>query len=182
MVHRLVAQDLAKPGESAIFPPEVSQHILIRGRTEIHPWVKDIRKLAHLSEEVTVAAEVKAYLQNIVTFLRMHRAVEGGISPRATRHFDLLVKYNSPTIFPFHSDTHVIFRCLAPLHQLDYVTPSIVALAARKIYPHRITITAPEDERSMQYGSQLAAVAALLDGVTPEHIIEEVLESVEAPL
>jgi hypothetical protein len=34
----------------------------------------------------------------------------------------------------------------------------------------------------MQYGSQLAAVAALLDGVTPEHIIEEVLESTEAPL
>ena len=34
----------------------------------------------------------------------------------------------------------------------------------------------------MQYGSQLAAVAALLDGVTPEQIIEEVIESVEAPL
>ena len=73
-------------------------------------------------------------------------------------------------------------RCLAPLHQLDYVTPSIVALAARKIYPHRIVITAPENERSMQYGSQLAAVAALLDGVTPQQIIEEVIESVEAPL
>ncbi len=92
VVHRLAAQDLAKPGETATFPPEVSQYILIRVCTEIHPWVKDIRKLAHLSQEVTVAAEVKAYLQNIVTFLRMHRAVEGGISPRATRHFDLLVK------------------------------------------------------------------------------------------
>lgn len=34
----------------------------------------------------------------------------------------------------------------------------------------------------MQYGSQLAAVATLLDGVTPEQIIEEVIESVEAPL
>lgn len=34
----------------------------------------------------------------------------------------------------------------------------------------------------MQYGSQLAAVAALLDGVTPQQIIEEVIESVEAPL
>lgn len=34
----------------------------------------------------------------------------------------------------------------------------------------------------MQYGSQLAAVTALLDGVTPDQIIEEVLESVEAPL
>lgn len=92
---------------------------------------------------------------------------------------------------PFFCSSHLIFftctdvgviRCLAPLHQLDYVTPSLVALAARKIYPHRIIITAPENERSMQYGSQLAAVAALLDGVTPEQIIEEVIESVEAPL
>ena len=75
-----------------------------------------------------------------------------------------------------------MIRSLAPLHSLDFVTPSLVALAARKIYRHRIHITAPEDERSMQYGSNLAAVAALLEGVTAEGIIEEVLASVEAPL
>ena len=34
----------------------------------------------------------------------------------------------------------------------------------------------------MQYGSDLAAVKELLDGVTPDTIIEEVLETVEAPL
>lgn len=62
------------------------------------------------------------------------------------------------------------------------MTPSLVALAARKIYPHRIVITTPEDERSMQYGSDLTAVAALLEGITPEAIMDEVLASVEAPL
>lgn len=71
---------------------------------------------------------------------------------------------------------------LAPLHGLDYMSPSMVALAARKIYPHRIVITAPEDERSMQWGSSVEAVKAVLEGVTPEDVIEEVLESVEAPL
>ena len=58
----------------------------------------------------------------------------------------------------------------------------MVALAARKIYPHRIVITAPENERSMQWGSSLEAVNAVLEGVTVEDVIEEVLESVEVPL
>ena len=58
----------------------------------------------------------------------------------------------------------------------------MVALAARKIYPHRIVITRPEKERSMQWGSSLEAVKAVLEGVTVEDAIEEVLESVEVPL
>ena len=127
-----------------------------------------------------MSAEVKAYLQNIVTFLRMNRAVGGGISPRATKHFDLLVKYVSGDSFFTILLTQL--RYLAPLHGLDYVTPSLVALAARKIYPHRISITTPEDERSMQYGSDLTAVTALLEDITPEAVVEEVLAAVEAPL
>lgn len=73
-------------------------------------------------------------------------------------------------------------RCLAPLHGLDYVTPSLVALAARKIYPHRIVIVSAPKERSMQYGSELASVASLLRDYTPESVVEEVLAGVEAPL
>ena len=41
---------------------------------------------------------------------------------------------------------------------------------------------APEEERSMQYGSDIAAVRVLLKGVTAETVIEEVLGNVEAPL
>ena len=68
------------------------------------------------------------------------------------------------------------------MHSLTYVTPSLVALAARKVYPHRIYVTSPQNERSMQYGSELAAVTAMLEGITPELIIDEVLTAVEVPL
>jgi len=101
---------------------------------------------------------------NIVSFLRMHRAFARGASPMATKHFDHLV------------------RCLAPLHKVDYVTPALVALAARKIYPHRIEVVDPERERSVQWGSRTEAVEALLDGVGPEDIIEDVLGTVPPPL
>lgn len=111
----------------------------------------------------------------------MHRAVCGGITPRATRYFDRLVKYYCEAPQPLWIDL-ISSRCLAPLHDLLYVTPSLVALAARKIYSHRIEITQPENERSMQYGSNLAAVTELLEGVTAETIIEEVLAMVDAPL
>lgn len=55
-------------------------------------------------------------------------------------------------------------------------------LAARKVFTHRIVLTVPDRERSLQYGSDLAAVSAYLGGVTPESIIEDVIASVETPL
>lgn len=126
--------------------------------------MQDINVLADLGKKVTVTAEIRAYLQNIVTFLRLHRAVGGGVSPRATHHFDILI------------------RALAPLHGLAFVTPSLVSLAARKIYGHRISICSPENERSMQYGSDLKAVSMLLEDITPTDVIDEVLAAVEVPL
>jgi len=75
-----------------------------------------------------------------------------------------------------------ICSALAPVHGLDYISPSLVALAARKIYQHRIVIIAPQDERSMQWGSSLDAVKAVLDGVSVEDVVEEVLQSVDEPL
>ncbi|KAL9603072.1 MAG: hypothetical protein Q9219_001436 [cf. Caloplaca sp. 3 TL-2023] len=124
----------------------------------------DIQNLIHQSNDMTMTAEVRCYLHNIVTFLRVHRAVDWGITPRATTFFKTLVK------------------CLAPLHGLNYVTPSLVDIAARKIYPHRIIRTVPERERSMQYGSDLEAVRAYLESMTLESIVEDVIASVETPL
>ena len=111
-----------------------------------------------------IDVDVLRYQMNVVSFLRMHRAVGGGISPTATRHFTQLM------------------RLLAPIHRLDFVTPALVGLAARKIYLHRISIVPPETERSMQWGSDLKAVQALLDGVGPEDVIEDVLGMVTAPV
>lgn len=62
------------------------------------------------------------------------------------------------------------------------MSPSLVALAVRKIYPHRVTITKPEAERSIQYGSDLEAVSAILKGYDPLQVIEEVLQLVETPI
>lgn len=127
-------------------------------------FLQMVNQLAQLSQQVAVEVEVTRYQMNIVSFLRMHRAVRDGISPAATKHFGK------------------IMRCLAPLHNLDYVTPALVGIAARKVYLHRIRITTPEDERSMQWGSRLEAVAALLKDVGPEHVVDEVLDTVTAPL
>ena len=103
-------------------------------------------------------------MQNIIIFLRMHRAVAAGVTPEASSAFELLI------------------RCLAPLHGLSFVTPSLVALAVPKAFKHRLVLVTPEDEWSLQYGSDIRAVASYLEGLTPEMIIQDVLGTVEAPV
>ncbi|KAM7212661.1 hypothetical protein V8F06_011949 [Rhypophila decipiens] len=126
----------------------------------------DISHLAQQTLKVRISIDVLRYQMNIIAFLRMHRAVMGPgcLTPFATRHFDQLVK------------------SLAPLHGLDYVTPSLVALAVKKIYLHRIDLVSdPQKERSAQWGSELAAVEVLLDEVDVEGVIEDVLGMVGVP-
>lgn len=101
---------------------------------------------------------------NIVSHMRIHRAVGGGISPTATQHFDQLIK------------------SLAPLHGIDYVTPALVALALKKVYLHRIQIVKADQERSMQWGSRAEVVEAYLADFSPEDVMEEVLDLVSTPL
>jgi MoxR-like ATPase len=103
-------------------------------------------------------------MHNIIVFMRTHRAVASGVTPHATRHL------------------YSLTSALAPLHGLEFITPSLVTLAVRKIYPHRLAIVKPEDEMSLQWGSELGAVKEYLDGITVEDIIEDVLERVETPL
>jgi hypothetical protein len=81
-----------------------------------------------------------------------------------------------------HSANVVSCRYLAPLHGLDFVTPSLIALATSKVFSHRITITSPERERSMQFGSNIEAVKQVLNGLTPELVIATVLAKVDCPL
>ncbi|OAA36286.1 hypothetical protein NOR_07631 [Metarhizium rileyi] len=125
---------------------------------------RDVSHLAQLSQQVQVDVEVIRYQMNIVSFLRMHRAVADGITPNATKHLDKLM------------------RCLAPLHGIDFVTPALVGIGVRKVYLHRIRITSPENERSMQWGSKLEAVAVLLEDIGPEEVVDDVLGMVTAPI
>jgi len=117
-----------------------------------------------MGDAAVITPEVRRYLQDIVTFLRLERGVDSGLTPRATSEFVALAKY------------------LAPLHGIGFVTPSLVMLAARKVYPHRIVIAEPGRERSMQYGSDLATIAELLDGLTPPEVIEAALNTVQCPI
>mgnify|MGYP002719014933 CR=1 FL=1 len=72
-------------------------------------------------------------------------------------------------------------RLLAVLHGIDFLTPSIVALAARKVFRHRIIVAKPEEDRSLQYGSDLHAVSQVLEYANPDSILDGVL-TLEAPL
>ncbi|KAG6115129.1 hypothetical protein E4U14_001045 [Claviceps sp. LM454 group G7] len=124
----------------------------------------EILNLTDRSQSVHITADLKRYQMDIISHLRMHRALQDGISPIATIHFEKLM------------------RCLATIHNLDYVTPELAALAAKKTYLHRMRITEAENERSMQWGSDMSAVEALLDGLRAEHIIDDVLRVVAAPI
>ncbi|OQE31385.1 hypothetical protein PENSTE_c001G06529 [Penicillium steckii] len=122
-----------------------------------------IDRLREASEIVTTSAEVVRYIQDIVVFLRLSRAVAGGISAKANKQFARFAQF------------------LAPIHGIDYLTPSIVALAARKVFRHRIVVASPEDDRSLQYGSDLGAVSHVLMDVTPDSILDGVL-ALEPPV
>ncbi|KAL2135203.1 hypothetical protein VTI74DRAFT_9409 [Chaetomium olivicolor] len=125
----------------------------------------DLSLLTHLAQTAFTSVEITRYQSNLASFLRTHRAVASGISPTATRHLQTLS------------------RSLAPLHGLDYVTPSLVALAARKVYLHRIqTVQDPNRERSVQWGSEVELVRGLLEGVGAEEVVEEVLQLVAVPM
>ncbi|KAJ5832461.1 hypothetical protein N7474_000772 [Penicillium riverlandense] len=120
-------------------------------------------KLSAASETVSTSAEVVRYMQDIVVFLRLSRAVAGGVSAKASNHFSRFA------------------QLLAPLHDIDYLTPSIVALAARKVFRHRVVVATPYDDRSLQYGSDMMAVSQVLVDVTPDSILDGVL-ALEPPL
>ncbi|KIV87871.1 hypothetical protein PV11_03389 [Exophiala sideris] len=124
---------------------------------------KLIEQLRTQGQATTITPEIRRYLQDIVAFLRMERGVDGGVTPYATTLFLALSKY------------------LAPFHGIDYVTPSLIALAAKKIYPHRLVIATPHRERSTQYGTDVATARDLLRDLDPETVIQNVLDTVQCP-
>ncbi|KAH6686707.1 hypothetical protein F5X68DRAFT_276022 [Plectosphaerella plurivora] len=132
----------------------------------LDPLLSDasIATLGELGRHVQIDVDVVRYQMNIISYMRIHRAVGGGISPTATQHFDQLVK------------------SLAPLHGIDYVTPALVALALKKVYLHRIQMASASQERSMQWGSRAEVVEAYLGDFAPEDVMDEVLDMVSTPL
>ncbi|KAL4920572.1 hypothetical protein BDW62DRAFT_176765 [Aspergillus aurantiobrunneus] len=140
-------------------------HKTSSGEHHRHPNVDHelLDKFHGTSKTVKATAELVRYQQDIVVFLRLSRAVAGGVSARSNIQFAKLAKL------------------LAVIHGIDYLTPSIVALAAKKVFRHRIVVAKPKDDRSLQYGSDLRAVTKVLEYATPDTILESVL-TLEAPL
>lgn len=125
---------------------------------------EEIKHLSELTSKVEMSAEIAQYLHNVAVFMRNSRYVKSGVTAASTRQLRLLA------------------LALAPLHGLDYVPPSLITLAARKIYPHRIVLATPQNEKSLLWGSDPQAVKEMLNGVTVEDVIEDVLASVDTPL
>jgi hypothetical protein len=129
-----------------------------------------------------MSPDVRAYIHDIVIFLRTHRAICGGVSAQATQHLNMLSRY----VPSWYRWVLGILTCLssvlAPMHSLSFITPSLVALAVSKVYPHRLVLVEPERECSIQWGSNVEAVQELLQDVTADEVIEEVLENIDTPL
>jgi hypothetical protein len=51
-----------------------------------------IEAMREFAADVSISTEIRRYLLDIVVFLRMHRAVRGGMTAQATSDFELLVK------------------------------------------------------------------------------------------
>ncbi|KAK4171568.1 hypothetical protein QBC36DRAFT_391043 [Triangularia setosa] len=131
-----------------------------------HLTEDDISLLSQLTTSAYVDVDVLRYQMNIVSRLRIHRGVVGGVTPQATKYFQYLCK------------------SLAPLHGIGYVTTSLVGLAARKVYGHRLVLVGDDieqKERSMQWGSEREAVGVVLEGWGAEEVVEDVLGSVGVP-
>jgi len=126
--------------------------------------VTDVVTLREQARKARMTGEVASYLHNIVLFMRTSRYVTSGVTATATKQL------------------RILSSALAPLHGLDYVPPSLVVLAAHKIYPHRLVLATSSTEKSLQWGSDPSAVGRLLEGITIEGVIDDVLASFESPL
>lgn len=62
--------------------------------------VQALRILGETSKTVTANADVIRYQQDIVSFLRLSRAVAGGISPKTNNHFSKLAKLVAKFVVP----------------------------------------------------------------------------------
>lgn len=126
--------------------------------------IQELEELSEKMSKVVIVPEIKVYMQDIVVFLRTHRLVRKGVSPKAVKDFDRLL------------------RTFCVLHGTLYATPSLVALAARKIFPLKLEICIPQDEPTLHYGSDIKLLSKWVSKWDQEMVIDDVLNNVMAPL
>jgi hypothetical protein len=123
-----------------------------------------ITSMAQRAQSVTIVPELKRYMQDIVIHLRTHRFVRKGVSARAVKDFDSVV------------------RMLCVLQSYEFATPSIVQAAARKIFPLKIELCHPSDEPSLQYGGDIELLRWWMGRCDEDIIIDDMLRVIPAPV
>lgn len=104
----------------------------------------------------------------------------------STRHLNLLCRVLAVLQLPpapvDTDDTGLESDGTISENRTPVITPTIVALASEKVYAHRVELVKkPEDERSMQWGSEYNAVAESLRTASVEKCIEDAVLAVEVP-
>lgn len=123
-----------------------------------------VAAIARNARDVTIVPELKQYMQDIIVHLRTHRFLRKGVSPRAVKDFDSVV------------------RVLCALQSYDFATPSIIQTAARKVFPLKIELCDPSDEPTLQYGSDIELIRWWLSRVDEDIIVDDVLRTVASPM
>ncbi|CDR43284.1 CYFA0S11e03180g1_1 [Cyberlindnera fabianii] len=115
-------------------------------------------------KSITIVPEMKRYIYDIVIFVRTHRCVSTGLPTKTI------------------NDLEVLCRTLCVVFEREFVIPTIVKLAARKLIPLKITMISPELEPTLQWGSDPELVREMLKRVKPEIVVEHCLSKVAPPL
>lgn len=126
-----------------------------------------IREAVERIGQVVIIPEIRVYMQDIIVFLRTHRLVQAGrgVSPKAVQDFERFL------------------RILCVIENSDFATPSLVAKAARKVFPLKVEMCrSAEDEPTLNYGSDINLISKWIKKWDVELIIEDVLNIVPAPL
>lgn len=126
--------------------------------------LNELKELNLKIDEIVMVSEMHRYIYDIVVHLRTHRCVHRGIAT-------LMI-----------SEIHLLVKALSVLFNKEYVIPTIVKLACRKLMPIHIVTVPPEQEPTLIYGSDLLLVKELMKRMTNELIIEDVLKNVSVPL
>ncbi|KAG5366546.1 hypothetical protein CJU89_0979 [Yarrowia sp. B02] len=124
----------------------------------------DIKMLHDKASKVSIVAELQRYMQDIIVHIRCHRVVARAIKPKAARDFTLFVRH------------------MCVLNDSDFATPSVIAVAARKLLPSSVHIASPEFEPSLAYGSDYKLIEEYITSWDGALVVEDVLNRVKAPV
>ncbi|CCH45564.1 Magnesium-chelatase subunit [Wickerhamomyces ciferrii] len=144
-----------EPKESQISPKQIETNT---------GMIRNFKQVGETVQGVVVVPEMKRYIYDIIIFIRTHRCVATGLPGRWITEIELLSK------------------ALCVLFNRGFVIPSIIKLAARKLLPSKIRMIKPEHESSLQWGSDPELVNELMNRITPQLIVEDVLKKVSPPL